>query len=36
MRQLIEAIRTRDFSLQYSLDHLGEKSGILQSRLTKW
>lgn len=31
MRQLIEAIRTRDFSLQYSLDHLrGEERNLAQ------
>lgn len=31
MRQLIEAIRTRDFSLQYSLDHLkGEERRLAQ------
>ena len=31
MRQLIEAIRTRDFSLQYSLDHLkGEERKLAQ------
>ncbi len=31
MRQLIEAIRTRDFSLQYSLDHLtGEERNFAQ------
>ncbi len=29
MRQLIEAIRTRDFSLQYALDHLkGEERNL--------
>lgn len=31
MRQLIEAIRTRDFSLQYSLDHLrGEERNLAE------
>lgn len=31
MRQLIEAIRTRDFSLQYSLDHLrGEERNLVE------
>lgn len=31
MRQLIEAIRTRDFSLQYSLDHLkGEERSLAE------
>ncbi len=31
MRQLIEAIRTRDFSLQYSLDHLkGEERSLVE------
>lgn len=36
MRQLIEAIRTRDFSLQYSLDHLRGEERNLAGRLTKW
>lgn len=31
LRQLIEAIRTRDFSLQYSLNHLkGEERKLAQ------
>lgn len=35
MRQLIEAIRTRDFSLQYSLDHLRGKERNLAEQINE-
>lgn len=35
MRQLIEAIRTRDFSLQYSLDHLGGEERNLAQQINE-